>query len=321
MKLAGDGAHTVISVAFGSLFPFFTTDEARTLRLICREFRDTVTAFPWTAGPPVRSRFRSWRRSFPLARMADISYTRGIGVSDYIYFQGLRELNAMASQVTDEFIPHLRGIRVLNLARCAITGAHFEALSDLRSLTLDDCPVADAAFVHLKGLQRLSVRGCGVTNAAFAHLKSLKRLDIAWCTKLTDAVFDELTLEELNVSWCRWLTDAAFTRFTSLRALTMIYCTQISSAAFVHLVNLEDLNISRCRQLNSSIFDRLSKLRRLDMMACTGVQPTAELLTLLTPHLEYLCIEDCPMMNRVALNLGFPDLYELGLRFRHRRVA
>jgi hypothetical protein len=100
----------------------------------------------------------------------------------------------------------------------------------------------------------------------------------------------------------------------------MIYCTQISSAAFVHLVNLEDLNISRCRQLNSSIFDRLSKLRRLDMMACTGVQPTAELLTLLTPHLEYLCIEDCPAMDRVAQTLGFSPFYELGMRFRRRLI-
>lgn len=328
MKLAGDGAHTVISVAFGGLFPFFTTDEARTLRLICREFRDTVAAFPWTTGSPVRSRVRSWRRSFPLARVADISYVPtnrhvvypGIGVADYIYFQGLRELNAAASQVTDEIIPYLRGIRTLNLARCPITGAHFEALSSVRNLTLDNCPVADTAFIHLKGLQRLSVRGCDVTNAAFTHLKDLKHLDIAWCEKLTDAVFDELELEELSVSWCRWLTDAAFHRFKSVRRLNMTYCTQISSEAFVHLVNMEDLNISRCRQLNSSIFDRMRKLRRLDMMACTGIRPTAELMTLLTPDLEYLCIEDCPMMNRVAMTLGFFDFYELGMRFRRRLI-
>ena len=37
---------SVLSHCYGALLPMFTTEEANTLRLLCREFKETVAQFP-----------------------------------------------------------------------------------------------------------------------------------------------------------------------------------------------------------------------------------------------------------------------------------
>ena len=44
--LAGDGYHTVIGVAGAALLPFFSTREARALRLVSRECLRAVARHP-----------------------------------------------------------------------------------------------------------------------------------------------------------------------------------------------------------------------------------------------------------------------------------
>jgi len=317
MHLAGGyDTHTVLSVAYHTLLPMFTMEEARTLRLVCREFRDTVAAYPWADHCVLRSRVRQWRRSFPLAKVALVAnWATPLQPVDFCYLEGLRELDLCACKLTDDVFRHFRGIKTLNVGRTNITGAGFVHLAGIESLTVDDCPVTDDAFRHLPGLRRLSVRATKVTNAAFQHLKSLRSLDVGWCELIRDGAFAGLALEELNINWCTQITDAAFVHFTGLRRLSMIYCRQITPAAFAHLKVITELDIGRCARLDASIFDHIRTVRNLNMMGCTGIHTTPEAMNKGLPVVEILCIDDCTASVKAAAHaMGFRC--HLGLRRR-----
>ena len=51
LPFAGEGEtpspDSVLSHCYGALLPMFTTKEATVLRQLCREFKETVSEFPW----------------------------------------------------------------------------------------------------------------------------------------------------------------------------------------------------------------------------------------------------------------------------------
>ena len=65
---------SVLSHCSGALLPMFDTKEATVLRLLCREFKETVAQFPWEDDETViRGSVAAWRACFPKARWANVT--------------------------------------------------------------------------------------------------------------------------------------------------------------------------------------------------------------------------------------------------------
>ena len=77
ISFAGEGEFftpdSVLSHCYGALLPMFTTKEATTLRQLCREFKSTVSDFPWEDEETViMGSVAAWRACFPRARWANV---------------------------------------------------------------------------------------------------------------------------------------------------------------------------------------------------------------------------------------------------------
>ena len=84
IPFAGEGEFftpdSVLSHCYGALLPMFDTQEATTLRLLCREFKEAVADFPWEDEKTViLGDVAAWRACFPRARWANV---RGINDED-----------------------------------------------------------------------------------------------------------------------------------------------------------------------------------------------------------------------------------------------
>jgi len=190
---------SVLSHCYGALLPMFTTAEATVLRLLCREFKDTVAEFPWEDDKTlIKGSVADWRACFPRARWANVS-DRGAGYcrvpvedADFVHFVGLRRLDMSNCRgITDAAFAHLKGIHTLTMSLCSqatITDAAFVHLKGIHTLNMafcDQAAITDAVFVHLKGIHSLSLYHCTqLTNAVFTHLKGVKRLNIGYCPQL-----------------------------------------------------------------------------------------------------------------------------------------
>ena len=108
--LAGDGYHSVMGVAGAALLPFFSTREARALRLVSSECLRAVARHPWADRETwITGSVAAWRASFPRAKAANASgYMHGrkrrppLVNEDFVYFEGLQELDMSdCDKVTD----------------------------------------------------------------------------------------------------------------------------------------------------------------------------------------------------------------------------
>lgn len=147
-----------------ALLRFFTTYEARELRLVCSEFVDAVSVAPWSgegALTPIRGRLEDWAASFPAALDAHASFR------DDLTAAGLAALGG-ATAVT-----------YLNLTKArGLTDAALERLSRVRELVVDECGEAltAAGLGALPALRLLSMRSCknavlgALTHSAPRHL-------------------------------------------------------------------------------------------------------------------------------------------------------
>jgi hypothetical protein len=202
VPLAGGGQETLLSEVGFVLLPLFTTADACTLRLVCREFLAAVTEHPWEDGETaIKGSIAAWRACLPRACCANVgrhSFTGGevrkapVVDADFVHFEGLRELNMMfCANITDAAFVHLRGIHSLEMGMCTRLTA--------------------AALAHLVGIQRLGMAFCsGITDAGFAHLRGIQVLDIMCCIQLSDAAF--VHIKALFMDGCDQpaITDAAF---------------------------------------------------------------------------------------------------------------
>ena len=142
------GSTTLLSTIQKSFLPFFNTKEACTLRLVSKEFNDTIKEYHWNDTKTcITGRLKKWRVCFPNAVAANISNNRNIHDGEFV---------------------HLRGIHTLDMWECD--------------------QITDAAFVHLRGIHTLSIFYCRqITDAAFVHLRGIHTLNIEWCSKITNA--------------------------------------------------------------------------------------------------------------------------------------
>ena len=100
MPFAGEGEFfspdSVLSHCYGALLPLFDTAEARVLRQLCKEFKETVADFPWEDDKTViLGSVAAWRACFPRARWANVRGYYGEGRrtpvvdADFVHFVGL----------------------------------------------------------------------------------------------------------------------------------------------------------------------------------------------------------------------------------------
>ena len=72
-NLENEEVHTtILSTCKYALLPFFSMEEASTLRLLCHEFKTTVAEHPWEDYRTLVNvnRLVSWKTSFPEAKVA-----------------------------------------------------------------------------------------------------------------------------------------------------------------------------------------------------------------------------------------------------------
>ncbi len=129
IPFAGEGEFftpdSVLSHCYGALLPMFDTEEATTLRQLCREFKSTVADVPWEDEETViKGSVAGWRACFPRARWANVTEAYWAGEyrvtpvvdADFVHFEGLRRLNMKnCMSVTDAAFVHLKGIHTLHM--------------------------------------------------------------------------------------------------------------------------------------------------------------------------------------------------------------
>jgi hypothetical protein len=229
---------SVLSHCFGALLPMFTTKEATTLRLLCREFKEAVAEFPWEDDQTeIKGSVGSWRACFPRARWAKLH-------------QGF----SRKSPVVDADFRHLRGVKRVNMSWCTqVTDAAFVHLEGIHTLIMEKCgqdTITDAAFVHLKGIHTLDMQDCSqetITDAAFTHLKGIHTLDMSYCCQDT-------------------ITAAAFVHLKGVHSLCLWHCYQLTSAVFKHIKGIKRLNISYCPRMVITDDSLLEGLEWLNML-------------------------------------------------------
>ena len=101
--LAGGAGRTVMWAAGDALLPFFSTEEARALRLVSRECLAAVARHPWADRATwIAGSVAAWRASFPRAKVANaIGYNIALNRArrtpivdaDFVHFEGLQELD------------------------------------------------------------------------------------------------------------------------------------------------------------------------------------------------------------------------------------
>ena len=212
MALAGDEGRTLLAECPGALLQFFNTPGACVLRLVCREFRAEVAAYPWEDMKTViLGSIGAWRACLPRARRANVR------------MDGPDNAVVRLTPVVDADFVHFVGLWELNMCGCRA--------------------VTDAAFVHLWGIHVLDMSNCSqltITDAGLAHLVGIQKLSVYCCDQatLTDAAFAPLLgIRVLNMTHCSQLTDAAFAHFAGIHTLIMEGCDQptITDAALAHL--------------------------------------------------------------------------------------
>jgi len=264
---------TILSTIHNALFPFFSTKDACTLRLVNKEFNQLVTEYTWDdTETQVKGSIKLWRTCFPNACSLNVSNrNKPLNDSDCKYFNGLQKLNISRSIFDDP--------------ESNITDNGFEYFTNIISLNMSGC---DQIYI---------------TNTAFKSLKNLKDLNISWCTQFDDIIFDDLKkLKILNISWCEQINDKSFDKLLRINTLIMRWCTQetITDKAFLHLSNLNSLDIMGCNQntITDYGFINLTKLKTLDISFCDQKTITNNIFKLMR-NLTELNISGCIQIDKI----------------------
>ena len=231
----------VITIIYGGLLPYFTIEEACSLRLINKEFNEIVTKYPWDdMKTKIKGSIKSWRKCFPNARSANV-HNKILYDCDFNYFEGLEKLNI--------------GRSITNENPIYVTDVGFMKLDKLKSLNMLDCRT--------------------IPESALKYLTNIKELDISWCDQITDNIFKYFTkLDKLVMRWCSQpsITDDAFKNITKIKSLDMTGCNQvtITNNAFVYFMCLTNLDMSGCYQntITTDIFKYIKNINELNISCC-----------------------------------------------------
>jgi len=175
------------------LFQYFTTYEARVLRLVCSEMKHFVGLNHWDDEKtqigryrndegqcediPVGESLRLWRECFPHARAANVSGRSDLVDGDFVNFRGLSVVNISQH-------PLKRGS---SYSRASFSDIGFQHLRGVRKLIMtnaDMSRITDRGFESLRGIEELDMFGCedpGITGKALVNLRGIRKLNILQC--------------------------------------------------------------------------------------------------------------------------------------------
>ena len=185
---------------------FFTTREARELRLVCKELKDTVEIHPFDdlktriggkvpchqvslygranshRGPkeypyPIETCIKWFRESFPAALSANVSEREDLGNQHLPLLRGFTHLNLAETEITGG-LTNLRGIRSLNIRYTTVDPMELIHLRGIETLDVSysdslgtTVEVIEQSFTHLRGIRTLVAHHCeGISNKAADHL-------------------------------------------------------------------------------------------------------------------------------------------------------
>jgi hypothetical protein len=115
----------IITIIYGGLLPYFTIEDACSLRLINKEFNEVVTKYPWDdMKTKIRGSIKLWKKCFPNARSANV-HNKILHNSDFDYFEDLQKLDISRS--------------ITNENPIYVTEVGFIKLSKLKLLKMLDC--------------------------------------------------------------------------------------------------------------------------------------------------------------------------------------
>ncbi len=91
IALAGGVHATILSIVGLELLPFFSTLEACTLRLVCREFVGAIADVRWNdIETVINGDLSKWRACFPRARTANVFYRKDLVDADFVHLQACK---------------------------------------------------------------------------------------------------------------------------------------------------------------------------------------------------------------------------------------
>jgi hypothetical protein len=207
------------------LLCFFTTKEACTLRLLCKEFLDSVEKTPWH---DMETRIGSssdcretlitdilelWRQCFPRAIGAKVKDNSCLLTTDFEFFVGLQSLDISWcwGYDPDEALYYLRG----TICSLKISQDMFEPYYTVT--------FTNNALMHLPFLEELDLTDChGITMELFPHLRGISKLSVG---RVTD----------------EWLVN-----FRGIKCLHLRTCRGITAAGLHHLRGIHTLIIEEC---------------------------------------------------------------------------
>ena len=301
----GDCRTTLLSTVSNALLPFFTAAEACELRLVNKEFAQTVSAFPFedraTAVP--LAALLGWRACLPRARCLRLAPFHpdmpcAWGPEHAAALASLRELDLShpsGAAPPAALLPGLLSSLPATLASLCLKGAPTGSLQ----------PSALSRFPKLRSLDASHTALRLSTPALLAPLAGLRHLRLAGCKAAfeADALAPLTQLLTLDVSHTG-ITDCALARgLPALRTLLMHGCSRLTGKALAACPALEELGMADCREAAATFTPAtLAALPRLRVlrMACTSL-PQPSLLAPLAGTLQELDCSGCAPAMVAAL--------------------
>lgn len=185
----GNGISTILSHISGALLPMFTTKDACSLRLVCKEFKKSISEYQWDDQTNVKGSIQLWKICFPRAK----------------------SINIRDSNITDLDFIHLENVKKINMSYCKlVTDNAFKYLQDTHTLNMEGCDqITNNAFSNLKKIHTLNILGCfDITDDVFINFTNINTLDISYCFQVTNKAIKYLTkIHILNIICCDLITD------------------------------------------------------------------------------------------------------------------
>lgn len=287
--------HKIIRISPMLLLSYFTMKDANSLRLLSKEFTQTVKEYSWVDGATPVANMMKWRRAFPRALACQVSPNPLSLVQGLMYLKGLKWINLEnfnpTKFISDWEFWFMEGVETLIMGENSITvndAKLCQINSKIKTLTCRASYVTDSGLSALKGIRTLSMSGhiCA-TDASLANLAGIKSLSLfgtSHATWFTDRGISLLNankaLQELRLCSLGGLrfTDQMLYELRGIELLHIVTCTEVlfSDLGIEHLNGIQELVLNNLSGLSLTDvgISHLAGISRLTISFCDNVHVT-----------------------------------------------
>ena len=162
----------VVLAAAPVLFAFFSTREARDLRLVSSLFEEAVGDTRWEDKDTAVANILLWRQCFPRARAVKFARLCATFDRDLRHLIGVESVDFSGVDIDDFHLgmlsPLSGTIKEIDLRQCAhITDRGISVLREILTLDMSWCrqsTITDKAFENLQGIHTLKMVACNQKN-------------------------------------------------------------------------------------------------------------------------------------------------------------